>query len=324
MKLDVTIHEGERKKPVVIFIHGLGMDKDIWINPLNTKVLAKNIPLRVLAAKPPGEYQAEEKKGFSIGEVPEKIQTLWDTLKEEGFNLLCWSQSRPVGPIGVAVEELAEVMEEVKRLFPETPLALIGHSRGGLVARKFMEINKTGIKALITISTPNAGSRISSIGKYLSPLSALLKDILPQNTHGTISEIIKNIRELVEGNALGELLPGSDFFKNLKDSFIEGVSYISFGGTDPRILTIYKWKREDKRNIPYPMLSIPHSLLKIFPPSFIPEEILPGSGDLLVSTKSSLLPWASRHYNLAANHFSIMWHEKTIDNTVSVLRGICG
>ncbi len=36
--------------------------------------------------------------------------------------------------------------------------------------------------------------------------------------------------------------------------------------------------------------------------------------------KSSVLPWASRHYNLGANHISIMWDRKTIGNTIGVLR----
>lgn len=320
MKLDITVHKGTRESPVVIFIHGLGMNKDIWINPLNTKVLAKNIPLKIFAATLP-KYHSQNKKRFSIGEVPKKIDNLWTALRDEGFNIVCWSQERPVGPIDMAVEELAEIIKETKKLFPKTPIALIGHSRGGLIARKLMERKIPEIKALITISTPNAGSRISHIGKYLSPLCTFLKGILPKDTHGAISKIIKNINELLEGNALKELLPNSDFFKNLKDCPINDINYLSFGGTEPRVFTIYTWKKNKKMN-PRPLLSIPDSLLKILPSSMVPDEIVPGRGDLLVSAKSSLLPWASRHYNLPANHLSIMWHRETINNTIGVLKRI--
>jgi pimeloyl-ACP methyl ester carboxylesterase len=320
--LDISIHKGNAGKPVVIFIHGLGMDKNIWISPLETKIFARNIPLKIFAATRPKPRLAKDEKRFTFGDIPDKVNTLWAALQDRGFNLVCWSQTRPVGPIGVAVEELDEIVKRTKRLFPGKPIALIGHSRGGLIARKFMERKISGIKALITISTPHAGSALARFGEYLSPLSRSLKNMLPRDTHGTVSNIIKNIAELVQGNAPKELLPSSDFFKNLKDSPQKDIYYISFGGIKTELLTLYTWRKKDDRMYTSPLLTIPDSLIKIFPASIIPEELTPGKGDVLVSAKSSVLPWASRHCNLSANHISIMWHLETINNTTEVLEKI--
>ncbi|RJR14541.1 MAG: hypothetical protein C4581_13955 [Nitrospiraceae bacterium] len=322
MDLDIAIHRGETEKPLVIFIHGLGMDKNFWVNPLETKIFAKNIPLKVFAAARPRPASLKSGKKLTIGSVPKKIDNLWSALRDKGFNLLCWSQRRPVGPVNVAVEELEEIIQKAGSLFPHQPLALIGHSRGGLVARKFMETDVTGISALITLSSPHKGSSLSKIGKRLSPLSAFLKGVLPKDTHGTVSGVLKNVTDLLEGSALKELMPGSDFFRDLRDAPVEGIKYLSFGGTKTELLTLYKWKRQGDALYPEPMLVIPDSLISVLPASVIPDELCPGKGDFMVTAESAVLPWADRHYDLNVNHISIMWNKTVINRVIEVLDGM--
>jgi pimeloyl-ACP methyl ester carboxylesterase len=319
---DIAIHKGSKDKPVVIFIHGLSMDKNFWTNPVDTKIFAKNIPLKIFAATQPKSALVQKRRKLTLGNIPKKIDNLWSALLNKGFNVVCWSQRRPVGPIEVAVDELDGVIKRTRQLFPVNPIALIGHSRGGLIARKFMEKKTAEIKALITISTPHYGSSLSRIGKYLSPLSPVLQGILPKDTHGTVSEVIKRVNELLQGDSLKELLPDSDFFKNLKDSPSKDVKYLSFGGTKTILITVYKWKRQGIKMYPRPLLKIPDSVIKILPVSIIPDELISGKGDFMVTTESSVLPWASKHYNLPANHISIIWHRKTISNIIKVLEGI--
>ncbi len=322
MNLDISVHKGKIDRPVVIFVHGLGMDKNFWIDPLETKIFAKNIPLKIFAAERPRHCSIQRHRKLTFGCVPKKINNLWAALQSKGFNLVCWSQRRPVGPINIAVEELNYIVKIVRRGFPKKPIALIGHSRGGLIARKFMEEKIPEIKALITLSTPHAGSSLSRIGKYLSPLSAFVKGLLPRDTHGTVSEVIKHLNDLLQGNALKELLPGSDFFKKMKDSPSKDISYLSFGGYQTKLLTVYKWKKQDDKIYPKPFLKIPDSLIKIIPQSIIPDEIRTGRGDFMVTTESAVLPWADRHYNVSANHISITWNEKVLSSVSEVLEGI--
>lgn len=160
------------------------------------------------------------------------------------------------------------------------------------------------------------------MGRYLKPFSAVLKGGLPKNTHGTISQIIKNMTDLLDGDALKELLPDSGFFKNLRDTPQRGVSYTSFGGTNPGVFTVYIWKREYNRMISKPLLTIPDSLLKILPSFVVADEITPRKGDGLVTAESSLFPWKAKHYNLNVNHISVLWNRETINNIVKVLQAI--
>jgi len=319
MRLDLTIHQGSEGKPVIIFIHGFAVDKEIWINPLETKVFAKNIPLKYLSARRPAATSARQKKIITTGVIPERVDGLWSRLGKEGYTLVCWSQRRPVGPIHVAVEELAEVMDRIQELFPERPVAFIGHSRGGLVARKFMERKNSRIKALITIASPHAGSSLSKVGKYLSPLQASVKNILPKETHGTVARTLKRVHDLIEGNALKELMPGSDFFRRLKDSPSKAIEYISFGGEKTELVNIYRWEKRDGKMYPKKVMTVPDSLLKFLPEFAVPDELRPGKGDIMVTAKSAVLPWASEHYNLKANHFTILWNRRMIAKTLKVL-----
>ena len=154
MELDIEIHKGGSDKPVIILVHGLGMDRNFWLDPVDTKVLGKNVPIKVFAATkprpgylpqslptgqagPPGKagsthrgrfsessrsdvpkFRGRIKRGVTIGDIPKKINNLWFALRDRGFNLVCWSQRRPVGPINSAVEELEEIYKLAGRIFP--------------------------------------------------------------------------------------------------------------------------------------------------------------------------------------------------------------
>lgn len=322
MELDITIHKGDPHKPVVIFIHGLGMDRNFWLDPFDTKVLGKNVPMKVFAAAQPGPVQLHQHplgRGITIGDIPEKINNLWAALRDHGFNLVCWSQRRPAGPIDSAVEELEEIIKLVRRTFPGKNIALVCHSRGGLIARKFMEQGVGEIKALITIATPHKGSSLSLISKHLSPLSTFTKGILPDNMRGTVSDVVKKMTDFIDSAGLKELMPGSDFFKDLKDAPAKGVKYLSFGGSKTELVTVYRWKKKKDIIYPQPIMVIPDSLIKIIPEALVPDEIRAGKGDFMVTLKSAVLPWADNHYNLNANHISITWDKRVINRTVELI-----
>ncbi|MDQ7786856.1 MAG: hypothetical protein RDU01_04550, partial [Thermodesulfovibrionales bacterium] len=51
VELDIVAYQGEAGKPAILFIHGLGMDKDIWVNPSNSRILGGMFPLKVLLKK---------------------------------------------------------------------------------------------------------------------------------------------------------------------------------------------------------------------------------------------------------------------------------
>ena len=294
MKLDTTSHQGRDDKPAVIFIHGLGMDKDIWVNPCSSRILGGLFPLKILISRNEEEQQ------------PENIQTLFDDLRLRDYSVITWSQKKPAGPIDSAVPELKEIVRTARKM-TESGIILIGHSRGGLIARKYMTEEDSSIMGFITISTPHHGSSIAGIVKYLAPLVTVIDPFFPTGEKGSLSFAVKRISEFLKSRSLKELLPGSDFFTSLHDKPLDGVYYVSLGGTNPTLFSIYDF-------------SFPDVLERVMPENFYPEEMKKNRGDGLVSAESSRMPWSHEHYNFAFNHAEILF-DKDVRNILCDIIG---
>jgi len=110
VELNITIHRGKSNAPLAVLIHGLGVDKGIWTDPLHTKLLANNIRLKILAAEAPLPRISAGITKLTIGDFPHTIDNIWSVLKDEGYNLITWSQKRPVGHVDAAVSELKDIV----------------------------------------------------------------------------------------------------------------------------------------------------------------------------------------------------------------------
>lgn len=320
-ELDITIFHGDISKPAIIFIHGLGMDKNIWLNPFESRILSGRLPLTTLLNEKPEiiklKYKEEFKKPkFSSGKKPEELQTLLHKLREKDYPIITWSQKRPAEVIDSAVLELNEIIEKAKDITKDN-IILITHSRGGLIARKCLMKNNKSIKALITISCPHKGSSLANIASYLSPLISLVKPITSYIEKNNSKTIIKRLIDFIKSDALKELLPQSTFFKTLNDEPLLNVKYISIGGTNPTLIKIYKYNLIKETtgifNIPEEFFVIPDSLKKIIPSHLFPDEWKQGKGDGLVSINSACFPWDCEHFNFNANHASILFDKNVID-----------
>jgi len=296
MKLDIASYHGSIDKPAIVFIHGLGMDKNIWVNPSESRILGGMFPLKILL----------DKKN-TVKNV-EKIQTLFDDLRQRDYSVITWSQKRPAGPINSAVKELHEIIIEARKM-TNAGIILIGHSRGGLIARKFLFKQDKSIKGLITISAPHKGSSVAKVAKYISPLVSLLHPFIPAGNKGGPAFAIKRIFEFFKSTSLRELLPDSNFFKSIKDGPLNGVHYASVGGTKPTLFNLYN-------------MSFPDIFKKVIPDNLYPEEMKMGKGDGLVSAESSKIPWSHEHYNFAFNHAEILFDEDVRDMLGKTVKNI--
>jgi pimeloyl-ACP methyl ester carboxylesterase len=297
MKLDVISYQGDVYKPAVIFIHGLGMDKNIWVNPSQSRVLGGMYPLEILLGK---EFQGKQSGG---------IRTLFEDLRAEGYGVITWSQKRPAGPIDSVVPELAEVVRAANDM-TGAGIVLVGHSRGGLVGRKYLLKKEKFVRGLITISTPHKGSSVAKVAKYLSPLASVLNPLIPERDRGSRSAAMKRILEFLRSRALTELLPGSNFLKTLKDGPMDDIFYASVGGLNPTLFHLYN-------------LAFPDALEKVIPEGLFPEEMKKGRGDGLVSAESSKIPRGCGHHNFDLNHVQILFDEKVRDLLSRTIAGMC-
>jgi pimeloyl-ACP methyl ester carboxylesterase len=284
MSLDTISFTGNDDKPAVVFIHGLGMDKDIWVNPAKSRILGGMFPLKFLI-----NIKQSDRKS-------EKVQTLFDDLKLRGYPVITWSQGRPAGPIQSVLPELDEIITLAHSL-SEAGVILIGHSRGGLIGRKYLLEKDKSIRSLITISTPHYGTAIARIANYLSPVVSLINPLIPHKEKESGFIAIRRIFEFFKSKALQELLPDSKFFKTLNDGPLDWVQYISVGGTNP---TLFK----------YGNFSFPDIFEKVIPEHLYPDEIKKGRGDGLVSAESSRILWSDEHCEFEFNHANILFDEK--------------
>ncbi|MDI1472801.1 hypothetical protein QI155_09685 [Thermodesulfovibrio sp. 1176] len=288
MRLPIYFYKGDPHKFAVVFIHGLGMDSSIWISPSETRILGGAFPLSTLTRNEPQTIKFYQKptvlpEKFTIGDTF-PLTTSFNDLKEKGYSVITWSQKKLLGSVYNAIEELKYVVN-FSNLFTRKGIVLIGHSRGGLIARKFIE-KSNGIKALITIATPHKGSTMAKWVEYISNLPDLLKPIfkiLPKE------KILTKISDFLKSEAVKELLPNSSFICSLKK--IENVRYFCLAGENPNLLNIYQWKLKKENDLfiltPEKVFSFPKSFISLLPEKLIPKEWINGDG--LVSVESSLI-----------------------------------
>jgi pimeloyl-ACP methyl ester carboxylesterase len=292
MDLDIVSVPGSPEKPSIIFVHGLGMDKNIWVAPCRSRVLGGMFPLQILVSK----YVSSDACD---------LQTLFHDLKDKHYPVITWSQRKPSGQIQAVIPELTAVVE-IARGMSDSGIILIGHSRGGLIARKYLLNAHKSVKGLITVATPHKGSTIAGIARYIAPLASLLDPLVARGDENNVSRALKRISEFLKSKALKELLPESPFFRTLCDGPQAGVSYISAGGTSPVLFT-------------FSPFSFPVIFEKIIPENFFPDEMKKGKGDGLVSAESSKMPWSDEHFYFDCNHAEILFDKEARDTLMGAV-----
>lgn len=289
MGVERVVRPGPRRTRVV-FIHGMGMDLRIWADPGAARVLGGKYPLSAV-----------------VGRNARQLRTSFSDLSGQGYPVLAWSQRRPAGPIAAAVEELKVVLDDWHD--PHRPLAIIAHSRGGLVARKYL-MDKRDIKGvLVTIATPHHGSSMARFGAALSPFASAVSLVIGGRKETAPSTPFRRVLAFLGGKGLRELLPESPFFAGLRDERCEGLRYFSIGGTDPHIITVHG-------------VSVTAALRKALPERLIPDELKDGMGDGLVTARSARIPFADEHRDFPLNHLTLLFDadvRSTILSAVSAL-----
>ena len=280
--------------PVVLLIHGLGMNNYFWVDPKKCSVLGGLAPLTIFLTDAAGKSD----NTISFGSLDPETQGLWNSLKSGGFSLASWTQSQPLGPIQIALAELKTALATVRNKWPDKPVYLVGHSRGGLIARGFLlEEPATDIEGIITIASPHSGTGMAKFSRYLKPAGILLEKIIPGKSRNMLTKALDRLAEFLQSPAIEELTPHSEFMNSIKKSLPEQLKKLSFGGTNPALFQIMV--RLPGNN--FKIIKFPDMLAGLVPSEHLPDELTPGLGDALVSAKSAKLS-GSKHYNFPDNH----------------------
>lgn len=102
---------------------------------------------------------------------PEKdFPGLASKLRAAGYDHVRFSQSHPGDEIQISVDELYGVIDKTMELYGVDKVILVGHSRGGLIARKCIVDRWTykqtvDVEKLITYSSPHLGAQLADLGE---------------------------------------------------------------------------------------------------------------------------------------------------------------
>ena len=294
MKFSLKTHTGKPEMPVVLLIHGLGMNNYFWMDPEKCFVLGGLTPLTIFLTDTPEKPD----NTISFGSAEPDIQGLWDCLKDAGFSLASWTQSQPLGPIQVAIDELKTALSTARNKWPDKPVYLVGHSRGGLIAKHFLlEEPVTDIEGIITIASPHSGTGMAKFSRYLKPAGILLEKIIPNKSKVMLAKALGRLSTFLQSPAIEELRPDSKFINSIKKPLPKQMKKLSFGGTSPALFQLSVRLPSDN----YKIIGFPDMLAGAIPSVHLPNELTPGLGDALVTAKSAKLS-GSKHYDFPDNH----------------------
>lgn len=266
------------RKPVVVLLHGLGGDRNDWMNPFqerNWPYDHRAAPGKVdlgMHSKPPiaklpgietRYYLSPRLASNARGADGSDDRSWWQALVQAGFPVFTYSQ---VGDLMLPfvkgpVAELKQFMEALQSdvlgdpAFRSRQVVILGHSRGGLIGRAYLgdaEV-KAGwgsrfprVDGLITLSSPHQGSQMALMDDKIIAFLEKIQKVVPALPNDVGNQVIDTLKQRVDdyvGAHGDEIEPGSRLFRRLEEQepIHEGVRCISVGGVSPRLFRLYLW-----------------------------------------------------------------------------------
>jgi Putative serine esterase (DUF676) len=314
--------------PVVLLLHGNNGTADDMTNPavhpgMDYDYLA---PIAAVTDRGWHGYPNVGVWGFELD--PLKGVTSWQAaLATAGFGTAWYSQVDNAGYIATPARELAAVVTEILARLPASRrLALLAHSRGGLLARQFLVSNaaNTAMRArlgmLITLHSPHLGSELASLANALN--SALAASSLTT----VAGSLFGWLQSQVNAPSYQEMAVGSTYLSSLTAAEAAvGAPVIpvyTFGGTSallsrarssiftpgsavPQVTSI--WPPRVEFHWETTPLALPSLITGIAALGLLAPELRDTVGDLLVADARSRLPGERSHQANRLNHAEALW-----------------
>jgi pimeloyl-ACP methyl ester carboxylesterase len=263
-----VIIEHSHEKTWLVLIHGLGVSERIWSVPGEEKM--KFISFKTL-------FKQEK-----------EVVSFVDRCYRQ-YNIASWTQN-PFGSIDDAAFQLKDLVSNIGN----RDFIFVAHSRGGLVARRAIQLYGLRPKALICLATPHHGSRLADLVIKYMPFIKMAVPSIEQNRA-----------------SINELRTDAEFIRDINNpENLENEKHVFYFDVCGDSTRYFDWGP----------INIIGSAQNIFG-SLVIDEWRDGAGDGFVSIKSAKSPVTpEKHfYLLPVNHANILINRTTFDIVSDIL-----
>jgi pimeloyl-ACP methyl ester carboxylesterase len=332
-------------RPAILLVHGLHQDAQTWTAPSYVEYAYdrgddpgnKRIGDRHSSPNA-GIYKIGTSSWLYGGDRKEWDRSVnwFDYLAAQGYTVATWSQPGLTFSTAfpTALEAFDSLLSQTTQLSPTQPpvIALIGHSRGGLLIRRVLKDrpNTNRVQTVVTLHSPHQGSALAATpGRVVAETVDLIDCCVPGDWTAAIKNQAKDVvveamrpfTKLVWPDENRELMPDGPLIRSLRENEkpISGVRYYTFGGTNPTYYKMYVWLFDATSSVPQFAEGTMYFVWRVKPIEIGPlspimdalrdfvAEVKPGHGDGLVTDASARLPF-STHETTNLNHAEVLWN----------------
>jgi pimeloyl-ACP methyl ester carboxylesterase len=321
----ISATTGDPRKPLVLLLHGTGGRIDDMTDPVGPSGPDSHYDYsgpfpsdRTIGWR---DYPGVGVWSFTLDQMKPKdqIKSWQQILEEHNFPTAAYSQVDNVGLLQRPSDELAVIFAAIAKQpeFAESRIVLIAHSRGGLLARKFLKDHQdlaSRVSKLITLHAPHLGSQLANVANTLKDAIEGLESVFGS----IVTEALGGLLDVVDSPAYQELAIGSPFLTDLAngETALQEIEYYTFGGTSPLLTRLLSWVYTLGSAIPQwhlppfhhriTLAEIPVASPVLNSLPDLADEIAEGKGDILVADSRAHLDFSVRQTN-SLNHAEALW-----------------
>jgi pimeloyl-ACP methyl ester carboxylesterase len=346
--LEVEPHLPEERRPdreVILLLHGTGGNKQEWTFP------AWRGHNRDLG--PPADRHSDNHLTAPVNFLPDfslsakrNVKCWRSVLLALGHTIIHYSQVGPDDPIKGAMRQLEDrivpfIRDEVLTgQLASKRVTIIGHSRGGILARHYLAGHPEGedwIQRIITLCSPHGATNAPLAARRIrAELEVLLLPLLAPDLLFLLMALLAHLEISVDPTeAQVELLPGSPLFAKLSQpSDTPTIEFHTVAGTSVTATRIYSWHWAPGSFVPRLSLTnpLPHfdwtkvalevpgisPMLDQIPDVAVFPEQRQGQGDIAVTVGSARLPGVP-HRSLPIHHGQAFFDEDLFAHVANIL-----
>lgn len=327
--------------PIVVLLHGADGNIHHFADPGLSPGQNNDLNWRPPLTASFGWWAVPPPPIILAGDPHMAVEGIEPFLVRNGYRTVNYSQIDPNGLLRRPVLEFDAIFRDIRRTFPQAPIHIICHSRGGLLIRRWLATSRranspslTAIKSVQTLSSPHRGSALADLqraGEVLGGALAYGPDgFAAFMARYSSSSVMMELA--VTGNAFLTRLESDERALAAAGPLHQGVAFHAFAGTAPRLFRLHWYQPLADSYVPqwnWPpfrwraMSALSHFDVPDLVAASLPLEARPGLGDVLVSVASTVpRTWTpAQTWSFPVNHASVLWDQRVKDRILTNLGG---